>query len=418
MHAESVFRDRGDGLPRGGGDSRAAAEAPARPRSAVAPTCWDSACASRTTRRASAGDDRASRRGHRHARLARARAAASAWPPPRPPRRQALVIVSGVALAAGLARGRALALPALALFGLVHRFRRRLYRPACLVGGPRSSRSTSTSLMLIAVAGAMAIGAVVRGGRRHLPVRARAVARDAQHGTRAPRDPRPDGAGARRGARAPRRRGTPRHGGRASPSATIIVVAARREDPARRRRRRRRERRQPGADHRRVAARRASARATRCSPARSTATGALEVRVTQLRRDTTMARIINLVEVRAGRSVRRRRRFVERFARVYTPAVIALRRRRGGRAAAAGSGSRSTTWFYRALVLLVISCPCALVISTPVSIVSALAARRPQGRADQGRRPPRAHGPRPLRRLRQDRHADARAGRRWSRSSR
>jgi Cd2+/Zn2+-exporting ATPase len=105
--------------------------------------------------------------------------------------------------------------------------------------------------------------------------------------------------------------------------------------------------------------------------------GALEVRVTRLRRDTTMARIINLVEVAQAQRAPSQT-FVERFARYYTPAVIVL-------AAAVAivapffAGQPFESWFYRALVLLVISCPCALVISTPVSIVSALAAAARKG---------------------------------------
>jgi len=105
--------------------------------------------------------------------------------------------------------------------------------------------------------------------------------------------------------------------------------------------------------------------------------GALEVRVTRYRRDTTLARIIYLVEqAQAQRAPSQT--FVEKFASVYTPAVIVL---------AVGLflippilfGGSWNTWTYRALVLLVVSCPCALVISTPVSVVAALAGAARKG---------------------------------------
>jgi len=105
--------------------------------------------------------------------------------------------------------------------------------------------------------------------------------------------------------------------------------------------------------------------------------GALEVESTKAAEDTTLARIVRLIEEAHSRRASAEQ-WVEKFARVYTPAVIVL-------AIAVFLlppllfGGVWDDWFYRALVLLVIACPCALVISTPVSIVSALAASARQG---------------------------------------
>ena len=105
--------------------------------------------------------------------------------------------------------------------------------------------------------------------------------------------------------------------------------------------------------------------------------GALELRVTRVGRDTRLARITHLVEeAQAQRAPVQT--FVDRFARIYTPAVIVL---------ACGvaivpplvAGAEAATWLYRALTLLVIACPCALVISTPVSFVAALSAAARNG---------------------------------------
>ena len=100
--------------------------------------------------------------------------------------------------------------------------------------------------------------------------------------------------------------------------------------------------------------------------------GTVEARVTKPATDSTLARIIHMVEeAQARRSPSEQ--WVERFARIYTPAMMFL-----ALAVAtlppAFTGGGYALWFYRALVLLVIACPCALVISTPVSVVAGLAA--------------------------------------------
>jgi len=99
--------------------------------------------------------------------------------------------------------------------------------------------------------------------------------------------------------------------------------------------------------------------------------GAFTFRVTRPAADTTLAHILRLVEeARANRAPVEQ--WVDRFARGYTPVVFGLALAVCLVPPLLGAGPWSA-WVYRGLVLLVIACPCALVISTPVSLVSALA---------------------------------------------
>ena len=99
--------------------------------------------------------------------------------------------------------------------------------------------------------------------------------------------------------------------------------------------------------------------------------GALTIRVTRLAQESTLSRILRLVE-QAQSERAPAQRFVDRFARRYTPAVMVAAAIVACLPPLFGLGDFST-WLYRGLVLLVIACPCALVISTPVTLVSALA---------------------------------------------
>lgn len=103
----------------------------------------------------------------------------------------------------------------------------------------------------------------------------------------------------------------------------------------------------------------------------------LEFRVTAAASNTTLARIIHAVEAAQG-SRAPTQRFVDRFAAIYTPGVFVL----ALAVALLSPWLAGWTWMasiYKALVLLVIACPCALVISTPVTVVSALAAAARRG---------------------------------------
>ncbi len=106
-------------------------------------------------------------------------------------------------------------------------------------------------------------------------------------------------------------------------------------------------------------------------------TGFMEVKVTHLTSDTTVAKIIHLVES-AQESRAPSQQWIDKFASIYTPIVILI----AFLIAIIPPlvfAQPVNVWIYRALVMLVIACPCSLVISTPVSIVSAIGAATRQG---------------------------------------
>ena len=104
--------------------------------------------------------------------------------------------------------------------------------------------------------------------------------------------------------------------------------------------------------------------------------GGLLVEATKRAGDSTLQRVARLVE-EAQASKAPSEQFVDRFSRVYTPIVVA--------AAVVLAvvppvlGASFGEWFYRALALLIIACPCALVISTPVTVVSGIGAASRRG---------------------------------------
>ena len=105
--------------------------------------------------------------------------------------------------------------------------------------------------------------------------------------------------------------------------------------------------------------------------------GVIEVEATQPASNSTIARIVHMVEEAQARKAPAQR-FVDVFARYYTPAVVVAAALVALAPPLLFDGSWSG-WFYRALILLVVACPCALVISTPVSIVSAIASAARNG---------------------------------------
>ncbi|MBB3971792.1 heavy metal translocating P-type ATPase [Hansschlegelia beijingensis] len=107
------------------------------------------------------------------------------------------------------------------------------------------------------------------------------------------------------------------------------------------------------------------------------ANGELHVAITRTAADNTIARIVHMVE-EAQSSKAPTARFIERFSRWYTPAAMAL-----ALAVVVGPpllvGADWQTWIYRGLAVLLIACPCALVISTPAAVASGLASGARRG---------------------------------------
>ncbi|WP_026891731.1 heavy metal translocating P-type ATPase [Lacrimispora aerotolerans] len=105
--------------------------------------------------------------------------------------------------------------------------------------------------------------------------------------------------------------------------------------------------------------------------------GVLEIQVTKLFDDSTVAKILELVENASSRKAKAET-FITRFARVYTPAVVVLALLLAVIPPLLFGGNWNT-WIYRALSFLVVSCPCALVISVPLSFFGGLGAASSHG---------------------------------------
>lgn len=107
-------------------------------------------------------------------------------------------------------------------------------------------------------------------------------------------------------------------------------------------------------------------------------TGVLTIEVTRPFAESTVSRILALVENATGRKAQAEK-FITKFARYYTPVVVALAAALAIIPPLVIPGASWNSWFYRALTLLVISCPCALVVSVPLTYFAGIGSASRQG---------------------------------------
>ncbi|MGN9134219.1 heavy metal translocating P-type ATPase [Clostridium sp. HCP1S3_B4] len=106
--------------------------------------------------------------------------------------------------------------------------------------------------------------------------------------------------------------------------------------------------------------------------------GLLKIKVTKAYGESTVARILELVE-NAGSKKAKTEKFITKFAKVYTPTVVALAVLLAVIPTIFISGAEFSDWLYRALVFLVVSCPCALVISIPLGLFAGIGGASKKG---------------------------------------
>src|SRR5699024_5271434 len=105
--------------------------------------------------------------------------------------------------------------------------------------------------------------------------------------------------------------------------------------------------------------------------------GTLQIKVTKVYSDSTVAKILDLVQNASSKKAGAEK-FITKFAKIYTPIVVALAVMLAVIPPLVMQGAWNT-WIYRSLIFLVISCPCALVISVPLSFFGGIGAASKQG---------------------------------------